>query len=507
MRGIDDRDIGAVAGAQRAGVDAEIRAELARQPMHRLLHRHERPAGALGLAHAAQEAHGRVVERHVAQVRARIGEADLQRRMGRDAVEHIRAVVRDRHAPAQPLPVRDDEIEKRVRRVDAALVRDLAERFADDRRIRTADDPRVVQIARPEPQVEPLADLPAELAPVAFVLQQLVALERVGQMQRRAARAELLEDHEIDAVRIDLERHRQMLPDELAAKQRVRDAHAAELHVDGAARRRLAVGRDEQRRAQRLAHEVAATLGHEEQAVQRIGRVRRALQHAPAAAQHAVQPPVLAPRRERRRQRLRPVALAVELVPRRRHRRQADEARVERVVEQPLHPLQLGLVRPHAVVHRAPEAEHVRAQVRMAEERRDVRAERQRFEMAHVRSRRVPGLHARQHGEHLLARQRFDAAEEIGAVERVRVDGRQRARAEEDARHAVPYRFGQPRRHENLGVVMRVDVDEAGHHPFAGRVDHARAVRGERRVRYRRDAPVANAELARAGLGGRAVEP
>ena len=37
-------------------------------------------------------------------------------------------------------------------------------------------------------------------------------------MQCRRARAELLEDHQVDTVRVDLERHRQVLPAEVAAE-------------------------------------------------------------------------------------------------------------------------------------------------------------------------------------------------------------------------------------------------------------------------------------------------
>src|SRR6478609_8067082 len=44
------------------------------------------------------------------------------------------------------------------------------------------------------------------------------ALHLVAQVQRRRAGSELLEDHEVDAVGVDLERHRQMLPAEVAAE-------------------------------------------------------------------------------------------------------------------------------------------------------------------------------------------------------------------------------------------------------------------------------------------------
>jgi hypothetical protein len=58
----------------------------------------------------------------------------------------------------------------------------------------------------------------AELAAIRLVAQEFAALQLVAQVQCRGTRTELLEDHEVNAVGVDLERHRQMLPTEVAAE-------------------------------------------------------------------------------------------------------------------------------------------------------------------------------------------------------------------------------------------------------------------------------------------------
>ena len=78
-------------------------------------------------------------------------------------------------------------------------------------------------------------------------------------------------------------------------------------------------------------------LEQEEERVDLGDEVGRRLQDAPAAAQDPVEAPVLAPRRVRRRQLRRAVAIAVELVPGVGHAREAEQARVERLLEPALH--------------------------------------------------------------------------------------------------------------------------------------------------------------------------
>ena len=80
------------------------------------------------------------------------------------------------------------------------------------------DDLGVEEVAVPHPHPELALVLLAELAAVRLVAQQLVAFHFVAQVQRGGACAELLEDHQVDAVGVHLERHRQVLPAEVAAE-------------------------------------------------------------------------------------------------------------------------------------------------------------------------------------------------------------------------------------------------------------------------------------------------
>ncbi len=146
-------------------------------------------------------------------------------------------------------------------------------------------------------------------------------------MQGGGARAELLEDGQVDAVGVQLERHRQMLePDdrvqELVEKPCARPEY---VHCAGG---RLGVGRNQQ------AHPYAGTpaeplaAGQEEhQRRQRVLGVGCALQNPAALAQHGDQLAAFPPRREGRRQRPRPVAVTVELVDGRVHPGHSEQAR------------------------------------------------------------------------------------------------------------------------------------------------------------------------------------
>ena len=102
-------------------------------------------------------------------------------------------------------------------------------------------------------------------------------------------------------------------------------------------RRRLRVGERDERGLQRAPEEERRALEHEEERVD-LGRdVGRALEDALAPAEHAVEAPVLAPAGVGRGQERRAEAIAVELVPRVGHRRETEEARVERLLEPALH--------------------------------------------------------------------------------------------------------------------------------------------------------------------------
>ena len=88
-----------------------------------------------------------------------------------------------------------------------------------------------------------------------------------------------------------------------------------------------------------------------------------------------------------------------------------------------------------------------------------------------------PGLVLVDGADDVFAGDRLDPAEDVAGVHAVDVDGRQRARSEHHGRHAVAQRLRQRRPVEHLDVVVGVDVEHAGQHPLAGRVDDPRAVR------------------------------
>jgi hypothetical protein len=73
--------------------------------------------------------------------------------------------------------------------------------------------------------------------------------------------------------------------------------------------------------------------------------------------------------------------------------------------------------------------------------------------------------------DHLLARDRLHASEQVAGVDRADVHRGQGTGAEQDRGHAVTQRLGQGRSAQHLDVVVGVDVDHARHHPAAGRVD------------------------------------
>ncbi len=154
----------------------------------------------------------------------------------------------------------------------------------------------------------------------------------------------------------------------------------------------------------------------------------------------------------------------------------------------------------------AAEAEHARAQVRVAEEGGDVGPERMLREEVDVLARRRPALALAQAAAAPAPRgtdsTRVNRSEQSSGSERIvlieqlptvtvvtpcRIDSVKRGRGEE------------------LGVVVRVHVEEPGHHPGAARVD-ACAPAGERPLADRRHAPVRDGDVAQhAGRAG-AVE-
>ena len=210
-RRVDDEDVGAVAHPQVAGVDAVEVGELAGEPVHGLGCREERPAGDLCVAHVLEQPQPEVVEGHVAQVGAGVGEAHLHVRALRHLPQHLRAVVGDGGEPAHRGAVLEHDVEEGVDRVQAAaLEADLAEGLADQRLVGAGDDLGVEEVAVPDPGAVLGLVVLAEGAAVLLGAEQFLARGLFLQVQSGRAGPELLEDHQVDAVGVDLEGHRQV---------------------------------------------------------------------------------------------------------------------------------------------------------------------------------------------------------------------------------------------------------------------------------------------------------
>ena len=117
--------------------------------------------------------------------------------------------------------------------------------------------------------------------------------------------------------------------------------------------------------------------------------------------------------------------------------------------------------------------------VRMSEwpmNARDVGAERTRLEGLDVFVTGGPRLVAIHRIDDVVAGDGLHPAKQVACLGCVDVDGRQRAGAEHHRRHPVAQRLRERRPAEHFDVVVGVDVEHAGQHPFAGRVDDLRAV-------------------------------
>ena len=173
------------------------------------------------VVHELQHAEREAVKRHVADVRARVREAHDRRLLVDHAAHFVRAMVRDERAPAELRAVLHDEIEERVDGMLAARFGDFAERFPDEALVRTCDDERVVEVPMPHARRALVLVVFAKASPIRGILHERVALDLGHEVQERAARAELLEDDEIDAVGVDLERDGQRLPAKVPAEERL----------------------------------------------------------------------------------------------------------------------------------------------------------------------------------------------------------------------------------------------------------------------------------------------
>ena len=150
--------------------------------------------------------------------------------------------------------------------------------------VRARHDLGVEEVAVPHPGSVLALVVLAEPGPVVGVAHQVVAGHLLLQVQGRRAGPELLEDHQVDAVGVHLERHREVLPAEVGAEP-VDRARQGPHQVDDE-RDRLDVRGGEQAGAQRLATQAdrGDRLGDDRV---RVAGVGAGLQHPVAAAQEA----------------------------------------------------------------------------------------------------------------------------------------------------------------------------------------------------------------------------
>ena len=104
------------------GVDLIPVGEFPGKPVYCPLGGHERLTAPFRIAHVAQQPQPEVVERHIAQVRAGIGEAHLNAVVASQLLEHLGAMIGDGGPPAQRGAVLDDEIQKGIHRMQPAAV-------------------------------------------------------------------------------------------------------------------------------------------------------------------------------------------------------------------------------------------------------------------------------------------------------------------------------------------------------------------------------------------------
>ena len=128
---VDHHHIGPGADLQAPGVEAVEVRQLAGELVHGLLGGEERRALELCLVHALEQTDPEVVERHVPQVRAGIGETDRHARGPRQPVGDLLPRVGDGGGPAEVGAVLHHQVEVGVRRVELPGARDVADGLAD----------------------------------------------------------------------------------------------------------------------------------------------------------------------------------------------------------------------------------------------------------------------------------------------------------------------------------------------------------------------------------------
>ncbi len=144
----------------------------------------------------------------------------------------------------------------------------------------------------------------------------------------------------------------------------------------------------------------------------------------------------------------------------------------------------------------------------MTDERSHVGAQRHVIEGLDILARRSPRSRGFQCAQYMVAGQRLDSTEQIRPVERVDVDGRQRAVAHEHGGDPVSHGLRQSRPHKHFRVVVRVGVDEPRHQPLAVRVDDVGVgADGQLVGSCNCDDTVADSEISHDAGSARSVEP
>ena len=116
---------------QAPGVEAVEVRQLAGELVHGLLGGEERRALELCLVDALEQADAEVVESHVAQVRAGVGETDRHTRGPHEPVGDLLPRVGDGGGPAEVGAVLHHQVEVGVRRVELPGAGDVADGLAD----------------------------------------------------------------------------------------------------------------------------------------------------------------------------------------------------------------------------------------------------------------------------------------------------------------------------------------------------------------------------------------
>ena len=405
------------------------------------------------------------------------------------------AVVAGDRDPAKVPAVFGHELEEGVFSRLAAARRDGGEGAPLEGAVRALHDRRVREAPVEDPGQERVPPLAPEALAVGGVTEEASPGDLRLEMQALGAGPELLEERVVEAIGPEFEGDGQELVAEAGAEAAVEgEAHGAEQVPDEPIRAQIHHGEDA--RSERLPHAEAHAQAGVEQHLVLGGHVRERLEVEPTSAEHLGHAPDLAKARVRRRQAPAAEAVAPHLVPGEAVHRETEKARVEPFFEARLEARELVPSQPSPRVEGALDAEGRRPHRRVAHEGSDVRAEAEPVEMRRVLGVGLPALLRAEERQEVLVGDRLDAREHVREVRRVADGGAERAAPHEDGRHAVPERLVERGVDLDLGVVVRVNVDEARRHPAPRRVDDGLAPgRGQRRLGHGHDAPRFEAEI------------